>query len=69
LNGSYDAKARRELEQGLREGGPLRCPDCAAEVSVRDVAPQRDVSYVRHRVLVVCPGCRRSAALDVRRAN
>jgi hypothetical protein len=30
------------------------------------VTPGRQVSYVRHRMMVVCPGCRRSAAVDVR---
>lgn len=61
---SYDAAARRQLEQALKAGHPLRCPVCDEELSVRDVGAQRDVSYVRHRVFVLCPGCRRSGALD-----
>jgi uncharacterized protein with PIN domain len=66
VNGSYDAAQRRQLEQALRDGRPLRCPSCDVEVSARDVPAPREVSYVRHRVWVLCPGCRRSASLDRR---
>jgi uncharacterized protein with PIN domain len=65
--GSYDAAARRLLENLLRDGAPLRCPSCDVELASQRVEPARAVAYVRRRVLVICPSCHRSAGLDVKR--
>lgn len=67
MSGSYDAVQRRELEQALGNDGPLRCPVCQTGLTRQLVEPTAQVSYVRHRVWVLCPGCRRTASLDVRR--
>ena len=64
--GSFDAGQRQTLAERLAAGGPAFCPVCSAPVSVSDVRPPEGVSYVRRRVLVLCTGCRRTAALDVR---
>jgi uncharacterized protein with PIN domain len=61
---SFDAAERRALAAALAAGQPLRCPACNAEVVARPVETPRAVAYVRRRVLVICPGCRRSGAID-----
>jgi len=62
--GSFDAAERRQLAAALARGEPLRCPGCGAELTLREVRPGRAVPYVRTRVWVLCPVCRRSSALD-----
>jgi uncharacterized protein with PIN domain len=66
--GSYDAAARRRLEDLLQEGAALHCPACGVELAQQKVEAAA-VSYVRQRVLVICPQCRRSASLDVKRRH
>jgi uncharacterized protein with PIN domain len=66
MRDAYDAVQRRALERALRKGGPLACPVCGAELSRQPVQRSPEVAYVRRRVWVVCPGCRRSASLDVK---
>jgi uncharacterized protein with PIN domain len=60
----YAAAERRALEEALRAGASLRCPVCDVPLDVQDVDPPVEVSYVRHRVWVLCPQCRRTASLD-----
>jgi uncharacterized protein with PIN domain len=43
----------------------MRCPACGGPISRNDVEPAHRVSYVRHRVWLICADCRRSAAVDV----
>lgn len=64
MTGAYDAAERRALEAALREGRPLRCPECDVPLSAQRVDRSPEVSYVRHRVWVLCPQCRRTASLD-----
>lgn len=65
--GSYEAAQRRDLETALQAGAVLRCPYCDVELSLQKVEGSPEVAYVRRRVLAICPQCRRSAALDVKR--
>jgi uncharacterized protein with PIN domain len=67
MTGAYDAAQRRLLESALRQGAPLRCPVCDHKLAEQRVEPPLEVAYVRRRVWVLCPGCRRTAGLDVRR--
>jgi hypothetical protein len=62
---SYDAAARRRLTEALRGGEPLHCPECGALLTRHAVEPRAELPYVRRRVLLICPTCRRSASLDV----
>lgn len=62
--GGFDAAHRRQLEQLLRDGLPLHCPFCDRPLSVQLVERSGEIAYVRRRVWVLCPGCRRSAGLD-----
>jgi uncharacterized protein with PIN domain len=64
MTGAYTAVERRALEDALRDGIPLRCPHCDVQLSAQPVDRSPDVSYVRHRVWVLCPSCRRTASLD-----
>jgi hypothetical protein len=64
--GTYSAAQRRALKDGLDAGTAPPCPACGAELSVRDVEPPRDVSYVRRRLWVLCPSCKRTGAVDVK---
>jgi uncharacterized protein with PIN domain len=64
--GTYSSAARRAIKAGLESGAPSRCPACGAELAIREVEPPGQVSYVRRRVWVLCPACKRTAAVDVR---
>ncbi|MBR9988456.1 MAG: hypothetical protein KFH98_01815 [Gemmatimonadetes bacterium] len=64
MSGAYTASERLALEAALRDGAPLLCPGCAVELSAQPVERSPEVSYVRRRVWVLCPLCRRTASLD-----
>lgn len=66
MTGAYTAAERRTLEMALREGRAPRCPHCDVTLSAQPVERSPEVSYVRHRVWVLCPQCRRTAGLDGR---
>jgi uncharacterized protein with PIN domain len=55
------------LEAALQKGATLRCPYCQVELNSQPVEGSREVAYVRRRVWVICPRCRRTASLDMRR--
>jgi len=62
----YSAAERRALAEAVRRGeAPLRCPACGAALAIQPVRPRREVAYVRRRVWLLCPACRRTAALDL----
>jgi hypothetical protein len=66
---AYTATQRRRLEQAVAASGRqdhagLLCPACGAALTVTNVAADARISYVRHRVWVVCPSCHRSASVD-----
>jgi hypothetical protein len=56
----------RDLERVVREGAHPVCPVCAVPLDERAVPPRDDISYVRDRVWLLCPSCRRSAVVDRR---
>lgn len=56
----------REIEGRVRAGDHPSCPLCGVPLDRTPVPPREDVSYVRDRVWLVCPSCRRSAVIDRR---
>jgi uncharacterized protein with PIN domain len=62
----YSRSELAGLRDDAREGRPLACPRCGAELVSRPVPPDSRVSYVRSRIWWMCPECRRSAVLDKR---
>lgn len=62
----FSAAERRALESSLARGAPLRCPHCDVLMVQQEVERPESVSYVRHRVWVLCPRCKRTAGLDRR---
>ncbi|CAN5634820.1 hypothetical protein BH23GEM10_BH23GEM10_02370 [soil metagenome] len=64
--GGYDAPTRRALEEDLGHGRPLECPYCHVALGSQDVERTPEIAYVRRRVWVICPQCRRTAGLDRR---
>jgi hypothetical protein len=54
------------LREALHEGRVAMCPECAVALDEWPVRPRPDVSYVRDRLWLVCPSCRRSVVLDRR---
>lgn len=62
----YTGAERKRLAAALAAGSEPRCPACREAVSVREVPRPEEVSYVRRRVWVLCPSCRRTGAVDVR---
>ena len=65
-NRGYTSGEERVLTDAVRRGELPVCPTCATPMDARAVPPRADVSYVRDRTLLVCPGCRRSHVLDRR---
>ncbi|HET9439504.1 MAG TPA: hypothetical protein VFO52_05010 [Longimicrobiales bacterium] len=65
----YTREERRQLELALNRDGELICPACQGRVSAQAVPTPPAVSYVRHRVWLVCLQCKRSASLDKHRPN
>ena len=65
MSPGYSPAQRRALAEAARNGEPLRCPACGSDLIREEVQPRRDVPYVRRRLLLVCPGCKRAAAVDL----
>ncbi|MBI4409204.1 MAG: hypothetical protein HY561_05820 [Gemmatimonadetes bacterium] len=62
---NYSPEQRQRLAEAVRRGEFVRCPVCAAAMAWRPVAPPRALAYVRRRVWLICPECKRSAAVDL----
>ncbi|HSJ15244.1 MAG TPA: hypothetical protein VK939_12560 [Longimicrobiales bacterium] len=62
---AWEPAQRRELQRAAAADAPLTCPACGGTVSRSRVDPPPGVAYVRRRLLLVCAGCRRSAAIDL----
>jgi hypothetical protein len=69
VRAAFTVDQRRVLADALADGRTPDCPSCGGPVVVRPVEPPSTVSYVRHRVLVLCAACHRSAAVDVPAAD
>ncbi|HET9986673.1 MAG TPA: hypothetical protein VFQ38_24055 [Longimicrobiales bacterium] len=69
MSGSYTAEERHRLEEAVRAGATPRCPACGAVLARREVPPKRELPYVRRRIWLICPACKRSAAVDDRRGG
>jgi ribosomal protein L37AE/L43A len=61
---NYTREQRRALAEAARQGGPLQCPACGAELAQREITPRPDLPYVRRRVWLICPACQRSAVVE-----
>jgi hypothetical protein len=62
---TYSREQRGEIERAVRAGVAVDCPECGEPLVESHVPPRRDVAYVRRRLWLLCPGCRRSASVDV----
>ena len=60
----YDAAEEKQILESMKSDGLGSCPDCAVVMDTRGVPPRQDVSYVRRRLILTCPSCRRSLVLD-----
>jgi hypothetical protein len=65
MSEAYTREQRRALEADVRQGRPLHCPACGAELARREIHPRPELPYVRRRAWLICPNCRRSAVVDV----
>jgi hypothetical protein len=63
----FDAAQRRLLADALERADPLACPACGATLARTAITPEPGLAYVRRRVWLICPACKRSATLDERR--
>lgn len=61
---NYTREERAALAAAVARRAPLRCPVCGAAVIPGAVIPSLEVPYVRRRLLLVCSGCGRSAAVE-----
>ncbi len=64
---TFSAVEQERIEFVYRTGEPLMCPACDVSLDERTVPPSSFVSYVRHRLLVVCPSCQGHHVLDRRK--
>lgn len=62
----FTAEQRARLAGLARRAEPVPCPACGSSMSRQDVEPPPDVAYVRRRVWLICPSCKRSASVDIR---
>jgi hypothetical protein len=58
------AQERKRIEDAHSSGRVPDCPGCDVPLDRQVVEPLEGVSYVRHRVVLVCPSCGSHAALD-----
>jgi hypothetical protein len=63
---AFSPEQVREIARVVREGAHPFCPRCGVRLDERAVPPRPDVSYVRDRVWLVCPSCRRTTVVDRR---
>jgi len=61
---AFSAEEKGRIEDAHRSGEPLMCPRCDVRLDERRVPPSQLVSYVRRRLVVVCPSCRAHLVLD-----
>lgn len=65
MSASYDRNEKAEILAALRRDGEgPACPACGTTLVRRAVPPKDEVAYVRERVWLLCPSCRRSAVFD-----
>jgi hypothetical protein len=65
MSETYSREQRGEIERSVRAGRSADCPACGERLVESHVPLRRDVAYVRRRMLLLCPGCRRSASVDL----
>lgn len=65
MSESYTREERHALREAARRGGPLHCPACGAELARREIEPRPELPYVRRRIWLICPRCRRTAVVDM----
>lgn len=64
---NYTPEEEGRIVEALRSGDPPDCPRCGDRLEPRDVPPRPEVAYVRDRLWLACPGCRRGFVVDRRR--
>ena len=62
---SFDAAERRKIQEAVTAGIGAQCPVCAVQLSEQTVSPKPELPYVRRRLWVLCPQCRRTATVDL----
>ena len=63
---AFSPEEARALAEAVRSGRATKCPRCGILLDERPVPPRGDVSYVRDRIWLVCPSCRRTTVLERR---
>lgn len=64
MSPSYSPAERRALAEAVRQGQHPFCPACGVALARHEIAPKPELPYVRRRVLLICPSCKRSVAVD-----
>jgi hypothetical protein len=62
----FSPHEERALARAVRDGSLAACPRCGGLLDEWPIPPRSDVSYVRDRLWLVCPSCRRTAVIDRR---
>lgn len=60
----FSAAEKEVLQRAHRSGEPLNCPTCAVALDRSPVPTSPLVSYVRRRLIVICPSCHGHLVLD-----
>ena len=61
---SFTTTEESRIRAAVRAGADVPCPRCGCLMEPHDIPPIDDVSYVRHRLWLLCVGCRRGIVLD-----
>ncbi|TVP76114.1 MAG: hypothetical protein EA352_06540 [Gemmatimonadales bacterium] len=60
----YSREELAAIRAAFQTEAPVNCPRCLVELESNPVPRPTAVSYVRHRLWLLCPGCGRSAVVD-----
>ena len=58
---------RDQARAAIREGRAPSCPHCGVTLSIQVIDPKAETAYVRKRLWLLCPRCKRTASIDAPR--
>lgn len=66
----YDAAEQKAIRETLAGGGAPACPRCGVSMTRRAIGGGSfGLGYARKREWLMCPGCRRSLLIDLKRGT
>ena len=66
MRDNFTVEEVRCLREAFLRGETPSCPRCLRVLQLTPIGPNREVAYVRDRVLVQCGACRLTGAMERR---